>query len=87
MEDILKDATASEETNRIRIALARMLIQTGNAVGARAQVEEVLVHDATQIEALKMKAGWLIEDDRTGDALLNCARRWIRTPVTRTPTR
>jgi len=70
MEDILKDATASEETDKIRIALARMLIQTENAVGARAQVEEVLEHDATQIDALKMKAGWLVEDDRTGDALL-----------------
>ncbi len=70
MEDILKDATASEETDKIRVALAKMLIRTGNAVGARAQVEQVLASDATQVDALKMKAGWLIEDDQTGDALL-----------------
>jgi len=70
MEDILKDTDPSEETDQIKIALAKMLIQTGNAVGARALAEAVLERDATQIEALKMKAGWLIEDDKTGDALL-----------------
>lgn len=71
MEDILGAAEPSEETDRIKVALARMLIRTGNSVGARAQVEEVLEHDSTQIDALKMKAGWLIEDDRTGDALID----------------
>lgn len=80
MEDILQDATASEETNKIRVALAKMLIQTGNAVGARAQVEEVLTHDATQITALKIKAGWLIEDDRTGDALLDLRQALDQNP-------
>lgn len=52
-----------------RIALARMLSATGNAVGARAQVEAVLAHDATQVEATKLKAGWLIEDDETDEAI------------------
>ena len=80
MEDILKDAVSSEKTNRIRIALAKMLIQTGNAVGARALVEEVLAHDATQVDALKMKAGWLIEDDNTGDALLELRRALDQNP-------
>jgi len=74
MEDILKDAEPSEETDRIKVALAKMLIRTGNSVGARACVEEVLAHDQTQVDALKMKAGWLIEDDRTGDALLELRR-------------
>lgn len=70
MEDILKDAEPSEQTDRIKVALAGMLIQTGNAVGARARVEEVLEHDPGQVGALKLKANWLIEDDRPGDALI-----------------
>lgn len=70
MEDILKDAEPSVQTNRIRISLAKMLIRTGNSVGARAQVEEVLAADSSQVDALKMKAAWLIEDDQTGDALV-----------------
>ena len=70
MEDILEGAEPSEKTDRIKIALANMLIRTGNPVGARALVEEVLEHDASQVDALKLKAGWLIEDDRTGDALV-----------------
>jgi len=71
MEDVLKDAEPSEETDRIKIALAQMLIRTGNPVGARAHVEEVLEHDPSQIDALKLKAVWLIEDDRPGDALVD----------------
>lgn len=70
MENILKDAQPSIETNNIRIGLAQMLFTTGNQVGARAQVEQVLANDATQIEALKLKADWLIDDDKTGDAIL-----------------
>jgi predicted Zn-dependent protease len=80
MEDILKDADPSEETNRIKIALAKMLIPTGNSVGARAQIEEVLENDATQIDALKMKAGWLIEEDNTGDALVELRRALDQRP-------
>lgn len=70
MEDILKDAEPSEETDRIKIALAKMMLATGNSVGARARVEEVLEHDQGQVDALKLKSVWLIEDDQTGDALI-----------------
>lgn len=70
LEAILKDAEPSEETDRIKITLARMLVATGNSVGARARVEEVLAHDPSQVEALKLKAGWLIDDDQPGDALV-----------------
>lgn len=80
MEDILKDAEPSEETDKIKITLAKMLIQTGNSVGARARVEEVLERDVTQVDALKIKAGWLIEDDRTGDALLELRRALDQSP-------
>ena len=70
MEDILEGLEPSEEADRIKVALAQMLISTGNSVGARARVEEVLEHDSSQVTALKLKAGWLIEDDKPGDALV-----------------
>ncbi|MGV6849929.1 MAG: tetratricopeptide repeat protein [Marinibacterium sp.] len=70
LQNILDGAEPSEETDRIRLSLARMLNATGNAVGARAAVEQVLEHDAGQVDALKLKATWLIDDDRPGDALI-----------------
>lgn len=71
MEAIVKAATASEQTRRIKGMLARMLDATGNRVGARALVEEVLAEDSSNVEALKMRAGWLIADDKPGDAILD----------------
>ena len=70
MEAILRDAPPSDETRNMKLALAKMLAATKNTVGARAQVEEVLAEDATNVEALKMRAAWLIEDDKPGDAIL-----------------
>lgn len=80
MEDILKDAEASEQTHNIKIALANMLIRTGNSVGARALVEEILVNDPTHVASLKLKAGWLIEDDKTGDAIVELRRALDQSP-------
>ena len=70
METLVAEGPASQETRNLKVALAQMLLQTGNPVGARAQIEEVLVENPTAVEALKLKAGWLIEDDKTGDAIV-----------------
>lgn len=70
MDALTKDAEPSRENNTIKVLYARMLQQVGNLVGARALVEEVLEHDPGQIGAIKLKAGWLVEDDRPGDALV-----------------
>ena len=70
MEAILRDAKPSDETRNMKLALAQMLVTTGNTVGARARVEEVLAEDATNVEALKMRATWLIADDKPGDAIV-----------------
>jgi predicted Zn-dependent protease len=70
MEAALQGRAPGPETHGMRIGLARMLDATGNRVGARAEVEQVLSEDATSVEALKLKAGWLIDDDKTGDAML-----------------
>ncbi|MEM7508838.1 MAG: tetratricopeptide repeat protein [Pseudomonadota bacterium] len=69
MEALLETELSTEESGRIRVALARMLLGTGNQVGARALIEEVLAADETQIDALKIKAGWLIEDDEMREAV------------------
>ena len=63
---------AAEPTDQIRqakIALSRMLIATGNEVGARRLVEEVLEEDATNVAGLKMQAAWLIDADDTDGAI------------------
>lgn len=70
MDALVKEAPESRETDTIKVLYARMLQQVDNVVGARALVEEVLEHDPGQIGAVKLKAGWLVEDDRPGDALV-----------------
>jgi tetratricopeptide (TPR) repeat protein len=70
METILKEAEASDQTRSIKTILARMQATIGNKVGARALVEEVLAEDPAQVEALKMRAAWLIEEDKPGDAIV-----------------
>jgi tetratricopeptide (TPR) repeat protein len=71
MEEILKTAAASDQTRRIKVMLARMLQATGNPVGARARVEEVLAEDPSNVEALKLRAAWAIDADRPADAILD----------------
>ena len=70
IETLMADAEPSEETNNSKVVLARMLIGTGNPVGARARIEEVLTDDPNHVEALKMQAAWLIEEDEPGKAIV-----------------
>lgn len=69
MEEILHEREPSTALDRLKVQLARMYDTTGNSVGARALIEEVLEHDQGQVEATKLKANWLIQDDRTQDAI------------------
>lgn len=52
-----------------KIVLGQMLLTNGNEVGARKQIEEVLVDDPKNARALKMRAEWLIGDDETTAAI------------------
>lgn len=54
----------------LEIELAKMQIQTGNAVSARQLVERVLKEDPSNPGAVKLKAAWLIQDDNVNDALI-----------------
>jgi len=70
IESLIEDAEPSEERRSIMVVLARMLEAVGNNVGARALVEQVLKEDATQIDAMKMRAAWLIENDNADEAIV-----------------
>lgn len=73
LEDILETAGPSEQTYNIRVALARMMLSTGNEVGARAQIEAVLAADQSHPTALKMQASWQIQTDEA-EAAINSLR-------------
>ncbi|MCA8869064.1 MAG: tetratricopeptide repeat protein [Rhodobacteraceae bacterium] len=70
LENVLASAEPSDQTRNIKVALARIRWATGNLVGARELIEQVLTEDATQLEALKLKAGWLIDADQTDEAII-----------------
>lgn len=57
----------------VRVILAQMLLGTGNEVGARVQVEAALNENRENVEALKMRAAWLIEED-DADGAVNALR-------------
>ncbi|WP_198654809.1 tetratricopeptide repeat protein [Albibacillus kandeliae] len=61
---------ASPELNNVKVDLARMYAQQGNMVEARRLVENVLSVDSANPEASKLKANWLIQDDKTDDAIV-----------------
>ncbi len=67
---LLQDASESEATDRSRIALAAILDQQGQKTEAETLVTQVLNHDPAQVDALRMQGSWMIDDDKTGDAIL-----------------
>ncbi len=69
LQSLIDGAEPGDQTDRFRVALAKMLLATGNEVGARQLVEAVLEDDPNQVEALKMSADWLIEADKTDEAI------------------
>ncbi|MEO0369832.1 MAG: tetratricopeptide repeat protein [Pseudomonadota bacterium] len=80
MEAILEGKESSEQTRRVKVSLAQMLLQTGNEVGARRLIEEVLAEDTTQVDALRMRAAWQIEGDDTASAIAT-----LRTALDQSP--
>ena len=63
------DDDDAELAENVAVSLARMLLVTGNEVGARARVEEVLASNPGHAEALKMQAAWQIRADDTDGAI------------------
>jgi len=73
MEALMARMEPSDERRDVMVMLARMREDTGNPVGARALVEDVLEQDPAQVAALKLRARWLIESDRV-DAAISALR-------------
>ena len=69
LQGVVDGAAPGPDTDRYKVTLARMLVVTGNEVGARKLVGEVLESDPTQVEALKMRAVWLIAADEADEAI------------------
>lgn len=69
MEDIVATAASGRQTLDIKVSLARMLAAQGRLTGARQLVDDVLSQDVGHVDALKMRAAWLIQDDRADDAI------------------
>ena len=59
------------DTTALKTTLARLFVNTGNQVGARRLVEEVLEQDSANTDALKMQAAWNIQADETDEAIAN----------------
>lgn len=72
MQTILEGAdVAQEDIQSIKTILARMLVTTGNQVGARRHIEEVLAQNQSNVEALKMQSSWQLQADQVDQALAN----------------
>ncbi|WP_424971865.1 tetratricopeptide repeat protein [Dinoroseobacter sp. S76] len=80
MQAIVDAEEESNDTLRFKVALAQMLLATGNEVGARKLVEETLAADASNVDAIKMQAAWLIDGDETERAI-----SLLRTALDQTP--
>ncbi len=70
LKDLLDNTEPSDDARRLKIALSKMYGATGDEAAARALIDEVLAEDGANVEALKIKADWLIGDDKVGDAIL-----------------
>ncbi len=69
MQAIVDAGDESDQTRTFKVALAQMHQKEGDQVTARALIEEVLAKDEGQVDALKMKAAWLIQDDKSDTAI------------------
>ncbi|NOD70107.1 tetratricopeptide repeat protein [Ruegeria sp. HKCCD7303] len=70
MRALLEGAERTEQTRANEVEFARILFQTGQPEEARLLIENVLSEDATQVDALKFKSSWLIDEDNIGDAIV-----------------
>jgi tetratricopeptide (TPR) repeat protein len=66
----LEGAEPGNQTHKLQIMLAQMLESTQAPAAARTLVQTVLEQDPSNVSALQMEAGWLIDEDRSGDAIV-----------------
>ncbi|MFN4128271.1 MAG: tetratricopeptide repeat protein [Paracoccaceae bacterium] len=71
LDAILEKAAPSDQTRRLMAMQAQMLDRTGARDKAEALVEKILTEDASNVDALKLRAAWYIASDRAGAAILD----------------
>ena len=77
---MLENADRTTQTRENEVEFARMLFLADESAEGQAVVEKVLTEDPTQVEAVKFKAAWLIEDEKTGDAIVLLREALHQTP-------
>ena len=80
LQAVVDAAEPGEDTERYKVTLARMLVATDNEVGARQLVEAVLADNPGNVEALKMSATWLIDQDQADEAISSLRRALDQEP-------
>lgn len=80
LETSLAEAPPGDQTNRMRAMLAGMRMTTGNRAAADALVAEVLAADATNVQALRVKAEGLLADDKADQAIIELRRALDQDP-------
>lgn len=70
VEELSKEQGNTDEGRNIKTTLARMLLADGDKLRAEKLVEEVLAEDPGDVNALKLRGAWLIDDDQVRDAVL-----------------
>ena len=74
--------SAEEESdlNEIEVNLALMQLEVGREDDARARIAAVLAKDDGHVGALKQHSAWLIEADRSDDAIVDLRKALSRAP-------
>jgi len=80
MAALTKDLPETDQSWRIKAMYAQMLNARGDQETARAVVEEILEADRSNVDALKIRAAWLIEDDLSDFAITD-----LRTALSQNP--
>lgn len=69
IQTLVTQSEPSARSNDVRVALSRMMLEAGRADAARQQIAAVLENNAEHPGALKVRAAWDIEADKTDDAI------------------
>lgn len=80
VETLIAASEPSEERRDLQVTLARMHLASGDEAQAKTLIEAVLAEDATQVDALVLQAGWMIDEDQVRDAILT-----LRTALDQSP--
>lgn len=80
MQALTQTLPDSDQSRRIQMMHAQMLVNSGDINGARTIVRDVLTRDRSNVAALKMRAGWQIADDRPDAAIADLRAALSQSP-------